>query len=219
MLQSYCLKQPSAKSGIKIHSRLAKHIHTPVLKTSPWPAHTTFPSSPSRTMLELSEWKELFMEIQGPKIAQKCYNTTRSVTPQPYVCRELSYNTTMWRLYRGGGNQPLLSASPVWTREDPCQEGKRTGWWRGKKEMTTQMHHSFKRRAKHAEVNLNSQREGKRTAPPPLPGCHSFPHLLSLKVEVKKPSPFPHIIQDKFYSSHCYFLLYQQGFRSKGIWS
>jgi len=56
--------------------------------------------------------------------------------------------------------------------------------------MTTEMHHIFKRRPKHAELKLNSQTEGERTLLSPLPGCHSFPHLLSLKVKVKKPSPF-----------------------------
>lgn len=138
-------------------------------------------------MLELSEWEGAIYGDSGTENCtqvlhhnQKCYTATR----------ELSYTTTTWRLYHGEGNQPLLSASPVWTREDPCQEGKRTGWWGEKRETPRQMHHSFKRRAKHADVKINSQTEGERTALSPLPGCHSFSHFLSLKVKVKKPSSF-----------------------------
>lgn len=101
MLQSYCLKQPSAKSGIKIHSRLPKHIHTPVFKTAPWPAHTTFSSSPSRTMLELSEWEGAIYGDTGTENCtevlqhnQKCYTTT--VCTQRALLQHHRVETVPW---------------------------------------------------------------------------------------------------------------------------
>lgn len=75
-------------------------------------------------------------------------------------------------------------------RSMPGREENRRIGGVGEGEITTQMTHSLKRRAKHAEVKLNSQTEGKKNCPSPLPGCHSFPNLLSLKVKVKKLSPF-----------------------------
>lgn len=117
------------------------------------------------------------MEILGQKIAHKCYITTmctwRALLQHHHV------ETVPW------GVKPATELClPI--ASEKVHTGKGTGWWG--EEMTTQKYHSVKRRPKHAEMKLNSQTEGERNAFSLLAGCHSFPHLLSLKV--KKPSPF-----------------------------
>ncbi len=116
----------------------------------------------------------------------------RSVTPQPEVLhcnrRALLQHHHVETVAWGGKPATALCLPSVDQRRSmPGREENRM--MRGKKETPRQMHHSFKRRAKHADVKINSQTEGERTALSPLPGCHSFSHFLSLKVKVKKPSP------------------------------
>lgn len=114
------------------------------------------------------------MEILGKKLH-------RSVTSQPCVPRELSYNTTMWR------ETSHCALSCQWDQKRSIPGREENKMMRGE-EITTQKYYGFKRRTKHAEMKLNSQTEGERNAFSLLAGYHSFPHLLSWKV--KKLSPF-----------------------------
>lgn len=108
----------------------------------------------------------------------------------------------------GKENQPLLSAFPVWTREAPCKEWKRTEEDSGRENGEKLPHEciSFKRRAKHAEVKLNSQTEDSRSALSPL-CCHSFPAFAFFNSLSQEASPFPHTTQDKFYLALLLFSL------------
>lgn len=85
----------------------------------------------------------------------------------------------------------------------------------GKKATITQLHHNFKRKAKHAEVKINGQTEGKRVVLSLLLVCHSFTHLLSLKVKVKMTFPFHTSPRTSFAARTVDFC--QQGVRPKGI--
>lgn len=125
----------------------------------------------------------------------------RSVTSHPYVLRELSCNTTMWRLCREEGKPATALCLPSANQRRSMQgrEENRTGQWRGKGSKTaTRMHQSFKRRAKHAEVKLHSQTENGRSALSPLLCCHSFPTFAFFKSLSQEAFPFPHTIQNKF---------------------
>lgn len=117
------------------------------------------------------------MEIQGPKIAQKCYTTT--VCMQRTLLQHHHVETVPW----GGKPATALCLTSVdQGRSMPGREENRMiGGAGGGLGITTQMPHSLKRRAKHAEVKLNSQTERKKNCPSLLPGCHSFPNLISLK--------------------------------------
>lgn len=123
------------------------------------------------------------MEFQGPKIAQKCYTTT--IRTQRALLQHHHVETVLW----GGKSATALCLLSVEQRRSVPEREQDDEQGVGGKEQPHKCI-SFKRRPKHAEVKLNSQTEGERTALSPLPDCNSFPHLLSFKVKVKKPSLF-----------------------------
>lgn len=180
MLQSHCLKQPSAKLGIKIHSWLPKHIHTPVFTTAPWPAHTIFSSSPSRTMLELSEWEGAIYGDSGTKNCSEVLHPNHMYvesSPTTPPCGECAV-----------GRETSHGSLPPQHGPEKAHARKGRGWC-GREKKWPYKCTSFKRRSKHAEVKLNRQTRWKN-CPCSSPDCYSFPWLLSLKVKVMKTSPF-----------------------------